>query len=1010
MKTKRFIFTLCALAGLGAATSACSLGDSPGDDQPPAPDAGPPPPDARVVAPPPPVPPPAEYKRASLRPLYQLTPTSEFGRFTIFDQQMLSADFQSANRAASVAARMGQIGNQITLERGETPGDPGTDLFIDGENETRATLIPFRGNPTDVKFMEFEGQRKAFVPLGGDVTTVGNEVAVVDLDNGQVLRRVTVGIHPQRVFAHAPSGLVFVCNQFSNYISIIDARTDDLLQNGGEDVEIPTDFYCTDLLAIERANFGEDDELHLYVANEFRASVMRYAINIVRDINNNVQTVEVLAPAGEEHIPEMEITGVGRNPLRLNINEDTEAEIYVTNGRGGEQATVRIPDGELVRKIAFKAPSVDAVAIRDKLFIPTLTPFRGYPSDQAQVIPDDIETDPITVRGPNGEDLQVHPGAADDGTDSYNFEDLRSGVFEIDTDLSGKEVYMTDDNDADDNFNANQKVLAASVPYDIARNADGDKVYVVFLGNNIIQEFSVVNNGDFRLRDDGNLYATLELPMAVALDEDAGVLMAVNYGADNLQIFDLDNANLLQTIDLGYANPKYPATTIELGEYAYATSEWANDGRKACTICHWDRFLVDGIEYGNGATAATMPHQVKPNYNLLETDKYFWNGSFVNNSYASLAFAAQSRTNCELILFSLIEGVDSDPADRVGDPVNFTSQANDADCRPNTNVIDQANGLPTSLNGDVNGDGLADFNDIAEIIAAQKQIAFAQTGLALQAQLDNLGRFDAVNGQNNRDEISRAMDFYGAAELRLPPNPLNQMRQLNMVDPVIEDKIKKGEEIFRNKAGCANCHNPDNSNAPFTDDRDHGRGAEFFTDFIREYGADARLLGIPGLEAGIPQAMQDAATSETTPAEINWHDDDQDGFQPFAFDQNLMLRFDNPRASNGDEETRRLVRLALINLADPDREHIPGNVIGQPRVNTPSLRGVWLQYNLLRHGLALNLREAVLAPGHPVLREGEKGFAIDRIQGMENANVHGVTEDLNESEMEQLEYYVRSIE
>ena len=996
MNSNWFKFNLLAVAGLAAATSACSLGKA--DNNPPElPDAGPRP-DSRPLPPPPdPIPQPPDYKRASLKPAYQITPTGEFGRFNIFGKTMNNNDFSFAGaKGASVAQKMGQVQNQLAAERGVSPDQ--VDPFVDFDNEDRAGLIPFRGNPTDVKFMEFEGRRKAFVPLGGDVQTVGNEVAIVDLDN-EIVKRVQVGVHPQRVFADANTGLVWVCNQHSNYISIIDARTDDLLRKSDDSpVEIPTDFYCSDILVVERANFGEENEIFVYVSNEIRSSVMRYRVDVIRDGNDDVDDIEIIAadPANP-HIPDLEILGVGRNPLRLAINEENEDELYVANGKGGEMATVRIPSGEVVEKVQFRAPTMDAVTINDKTFIATTTPYRGYPSDDAQ-IPEDIQTSPIEDEDGN----VVHPGATFDETDSYNFEDIHNGIFEIDRDLGNREAYMTDDNDADDLFIDQQKVLAGAVPMDIVRNEAGNRVYVVYRASDLIQEFSVVANGNFRLRANGNLYNTAELPMAAALDEDAGVLLVANYGADNLQVFDLDNANLLQTFDLGYAVPKYPATTIELGEYTYVTAKWANDGRKACTSCHTHLDSIDGIDYANGATAPTMPHQVKPNYNLLTTDNYFWNGSFVNNSYASLAFAAQSRTQCELILFGLVEGIDSIPAQRVGDPVNFTSDAaTDAICRPNTAALDDA-GLPSSLEGDTNGDGVADFLDIADVIALQKQTAFEQTGLAVQAQLDNLGRFDANNGQNNRDEISRAMDFYGAAELRLPPNPLAQGKQLGLLHPEVADKITKGEQVFLN-AGCGGCHTPTNSEAPFADFKDHGRGAEFFREFIREYGQDPQVVDI----GGIPQAMHDSAARATGTTEINYHDDDQDGFQPFAFDENVMLRFENPLAADGAVEDARLKRIVLINLADPDRGFIPGNVIGQPRVNTPSLRGVWQQYNLLRHGLALSVREAILGPGHPALRDGEQGFAIDRFGKID---VHGNTSGLNADQVEQLELYLRSIE
>src|SRR5258705_321535 len=82
------------------------------------------------------------------------------------------------------------------------------------------------------------GRRKAYLPLGGDLMTPGNEVASVDLDSGAVTR-IKVGVRPQRIAIH-PAGLVFVCNQFSNYITVIDPRTDQVLRNAQGPVEIET--------------------------------------------------------------------------------------------------------------------------------------------------------------------------------------------------------------------------------------------------------------------------------------------------------------------------------------------------------------------------------------------------------------------------------------------------------------------------------------------------------------------------------------------------------------------------------------------------------------------------------------------------------------------------------------------------------------------------------------------------------------------------------------------------
>jgi hypothetical protein len=82
-------------------------------------------------------------------------------------------------------------------------------------------------------------------------------------------------------------------------------------------------------------------------------------------------------------------------------------------------------------------------------------------------------------------------------------------------------------------------------------------------------------------------------------------------------------------------------------------------------------------------------------------------------------------------------------------------------------------------------------------------------------------------------------------------------------------------------------------------------------------------------------------------------------------------------------------------------------VFGQPRINTPSLRGIWWQPNILHHGLANTIPEAILAPGHPALREGEGGFAINALGDID---VHGVTSALSAADVEALVLFVESIE
>ncbi len=115
-----------------------------------------------------------------------------------------------------------------------------------------------------------------------------------------------------------------------------------------------------------------------------------------------------------------------------------------------------------------------------------------------------------------------------------------------------------------------------------------------------------------------------------------------------------------------------------------------------------------------------------------------------------------------------------------------------------------------SLQGDANGDGIEDYKDIGDTIAAQKQLAFdADRWIAVQDAAPAHQPLLPGNGQTNRDEVSRAMDFYAAGELRLPPNPLAQMLVMNMLAEDVVQQIAQGEEIFNDAAGCANCHDPE---------------------------------------------------------------------------------------------------------------------------------------------------------------------------------------------------------
>ncbi len=962
--TIRLAFVLAALLAAPSLSCVGEIGALPPGDGP---GTEPPPED-------PPLPPPAVYTRGSLAPLFQLTPRAEYGRFVHEGVNLADADFVAVGNAfVSSAQKLDELGAQIGAERGGAT----VNLITDNADRQRAQQIPFRGNPSDVDVVEIDGVTRIVVPLGGDLSTPGNEIAIVTAGLGTVTR-VRVGVRPQRIALH-PSGLAFVCNQYSNYISVVDVRTGQLLRNAAGTVEIATEFSCSDVLLVERNPVAQDeDEVDLYVANGWRASVLKYGLEIVRDtLNNRAIDVRVVDPVVRNPAsqPAAEITGVGSNPSRLALSESGDA-IYVANHRGGELARVAL-GSQAVTRVALNAPTVDVVQIGDAVFVPTTSRDRGLLADDEAALPAQVQAAPAVVTGLDGAAHVAHPGALFDDTRSYNFEDVRNGLLTVSflLNASPPPTYFTDDVSSEPNFVAQQKVLRGAQPAAVARNAAGTRLYLAMSGSDLVQELEV-RAGSFRVSRGNKIFRTQARPFAIALDENRGELYVATWGGEQLEIFDLDTGNRLDSIDLGYATTPYPATNVERGEYLFYNAEWSNNGRKSCAGCHTDELLADGIGFANGATAPTAYHQVPPNFNQMTTDSYFWNGSFANGSYTSLALTAQTRTNCELILFGLIEGISSDPAGRVGDPNNRVSNGNDAQCRPQAV---QADGLP------------ANFDQIAGVIAQQKlvadQVIQQETGLS-------------------RATVFRFVDFYSVSELRLPPNPLRYLNQTQQLDAATTAKIAEGKDLFTS-AGCATCHDPGNVRHPFADGLNHGAGADWADRFVGIYFSDARIADrVPG---GIPQAMLEGLKGSAADREINIHLSPIDYFVPFCFDAERCLSFEDPLVVRGVEpaESDRLDLLVRINLADPERGFVPGNLPGQPASNTPSLRGTWWKSNLLRHGHAATVAEAILGPGHTALRPGEDGFAVDSLGQMD---VHGATSALTPAQVEALILYVSAIE
>ena len=106
-------------------------------------------------------------------------------------------------------------------------------------------------------------------------------------------------------------------------------------------------------------------------------------------------------------------------------------------------------------------------------------------------------------------------------------------------------------------------------------------------GSDRVQELALAGGA---LTATGRVFRTRERPFGLALDETAQQLYVADWGGEVLERFSLASGAAVDSVDLGYAQPRYPATNIETGEYYYYNANWSNNRRKACATCHFDRF------------------------------------------------------------------------------------------------------------------------------------------------------------------------------------------------------------------------------------------------------------------------------------------------------------------------------------------------------------------------------------------------------------------------------------
>jgi YVTN family beta-propeller protein len=80
--------------------------------------------------------------------------------------------------------------------------------------------------------------KKLYIALLGSELEPGSEVAVFDVTTRKIIKKIRVGSSPYHLALHPKGRFLVVINRFSNYASVIDIKTDEVV------FELPLDFYC----------------------------------------------------------------------------------------------------------------------------------------------------------------------------------------------------------------------------------------------------------------------------------------------------------------------------------------------------------------------------------------------------------------------------------------------------------------------------------------------------------------------------------------------------------------------------------------------------------------------------------------------------------------------------------------------------------------------------------------------------------------------------------------------
>ncbi len=175
------------------------------------------------------------------------------------DQRQPAAPTKSGGPSAPWKPVMGKAATEI-----QTPHD----LKPVPNVNPNAPPQPRREHP--IRVVATLDGKKAYVTLHGSELEPGREVAVVDLEQGKLLKKIRVGSRPKGLALHPGGRFLVVLNWFSNYASVIDTQKDEVVS------QFYVPYYCQQMVFNRAGTVA-------YVSNFWKSQVLVLDVKVDED-------------------------------------------------------------------------------------------------------------------------------------------------------------------------------------------------------------------------------------------------------------------------------------------------------------------------------------------------------------------------------------------------------------------------------------------------------------------------------------------------------------------------------------------------------------------------------------------------------------------------------------------------------------------------------------------------------------------------------------------------------